>query len=312
MDQNDGTEVSSIAGTIARVTELLRGLAGLAGGYDVILCDVWGVLHNGLTAFQNAAGALSRFRMQGGKVVLLTNSPNPSRLVVAQLDRLGVSRDAYDMIVSSGDVTVALLIERAGAGLFRLGPPEETALFEEVLALRGEALRLVPLKQANFVLCTGLVDPWHETPEDYDAILAAMHARRLELICANPDIVVEDGGRLFYCAGAIAERYAAAGGKVIQAGKPCAPIYARALELARGPGDPIIDRLRVLVIGDAMHTDIKGAHNQGFDSLFVTSGIHREELHGAAKDAALDAAAFRQFLEASDFAPTVAIPELVW
>ena len=226
------------------MTELLRGLAGLAGGYDVILCDVWGVLHNGLTAFQNAAEALSRFRAKGGKVVLLTNSPNPSRLVVAQLDRLGVSRKAYDTIVSSGDVTVALLIERAGAGLFRLGPPEETALFEEVLALRGEMLHLVPLKQASFVLCTGLVDPYRETPEDYDAILAAMHARRLELICANPDIVVEDGGRLFYCAGAIAERYAAAGGKVIQAGKPCAPIYARALELARGPGGPNIDRSR--------------------------------------------------------------------
>jgi HAD superfamily hydrolase (TIGR01459 family) len=294
------------------VSEVLRGLAGLAGKYDVILCDVWGVLHNGLTAFPKAAGALRQFRARGGKVVLLTNSPNPSRLVVTQLDRLGVSRQAYDAIVSSGDVTVSLLIERGGQGLFRLGPPEETALFEEVLALRGEALRQVPLKQAQFVLCTGLVDPYRETPEDYDAILAAMHARRLELICANPDIVVEDNGRLFYCAGAIAERYAEAGGKVIQAGKPCAPIYARALELARGPGERIIGPSKVLVIGDAMHTDIKGGHNQGFDSLFVTSGIHREVLHGAAEDAALDAAAFRQFLDASDFAPTAAIPDLVW
>jgi HAD superfamily hydrolase (TIGR01459 family) len=294
------------------VTKLLRGLAGLADGYDVILCDVWGVLHNGLTAFGKAAGALSRFRTKGGKVVLMTNSPNPSRIVVAQLDRLGVSRKAYDAIVSSGDVTVSLLIERAGAGLFRLGPPGETALFDEVLAQCGKALRLVPLKQARFVLCTGLVDPWHETPEDYDAVLAAMHARRVELICANPDIVVEDGGKLFYCAGAIAERYAAAGGRVIQAGKPFAPIYARALELARGPGKIAVNPSRVLVIGDAMHTDIKGAHEQGFDSLFVTSGIHRKELHGGAQDTALDAAAFRQFLEASDFAPTAALPELVW
>ncbi len=119
--------------------------------------------------------------------------------------------------------------------------------------------------------------------------------------------------QLFYCAGAIAERYAAAGGKVIQAGKPFAPIYARALERSRGgPGNTAIERSRILVIGDAMHTDIKGAHAQGFDSLFVTSGIHRQELHGGAQDAALDAAAFRQFVEASDFAPTSAIPELVW
>jgi HAD superfamily hydrolase (TIGR01459 family) len=287
-------------------------LDGLAAEYDVILCDVWGVIHNGLSAFQKAAEALSRFRAKGGKVVLMTNSPNPSRIVEAQLGRLRVAREAYDAIVSSGDVTVSLLVARAGGGMFRIGPPEEMALFEEVLALRGDAPRLVPLKQAQFVLCTGLVDPWHETPEDYDAILKAMHARRLELICANPDIVFEDGGKLFYCAGAIAERYAAAGGKVIQAGKPFAPIYARALELARGLGNTTIDHSRVLVIGDAMHTDIKGAHQQGFDSLFVTSGIHRKELHGGAQGAALDAAAFRQFVEAADFAPTMAVPELVW
>jgi HAD superfamily hydrolase (TIGR01459 family) len=294
------------------VTRLLPGLDGLAAEYDVILCDVWGVIHNGLSAFQKAAEALSRFRAKGGKVVLMTNSPNPSRIVEAQLGRLRVAREAYDAIVSSGDVTVSLLVARAGGGMFRIGPPEEMALFEEVLALRGDAPRLVPLKQAQFVLCTGLVDPWHETPEDYDAILKAMHARRLELICANPDIVFEDGGKLFYCAGAIAERYAAAGGKVIQAGKPFAPIYARALELARGLGNTTIDHSRVLVIGDAMHTDIKGAHQQGFDSLFVTSGIHRKELHGGAQGAALDAAAFRQFVEAADFAPTMAVPELVW
>jgi HAD superfamily hydrolase (TIGR01459 family) len=297
---------------IERVTRLVRGLAELASGYEVILSDVWGVVHDGLIAFEKATEALGRFRAGGGKVVLMTNSPNPSRFVAAQLDRLGVTRKAYDAIVSSGDVTVSLLVARAGAALFHLGPPEETALFEEVLALRGEAPRVVPLKQATFVLCTGLADPWHETPADYEELLAVMRARNLELICANPDIVVEDGGRLFYCAGAIAERYAGAGGKVIQAGKPFAPIFTRALDLARAPGPKIIDRARVLVIGDAMRTDIKGGHDQGFDSLFVTSGIHREELHGGAEDAALDAAAFRQFMEAADFAPTAAIPELVW
>jgi HAD superfamily hydrolase (TIGR01459 family) len=294
------------------VTRLVRGLAELASGYEVILSDVWGVVHNGLVAFEKASEALGRFRAGGGKVVLMTNSPNPGRIVEAQLARLGVTRKAYDAIVSSGDVTVSLLVARAGTGLFHLGPPEETALFEEVLALCGEAPCVVPLKQANFVLCTGLADPWHETPADYDEILAAVRARNLELICANPDIVVEDGGKLFYCAGAIAERYAAAGGKVIQAGKPFAPIFARALELALGPGTKTIDRARVLVIGDAMRTDIRGAHDQGFDSLFVTSGIHRKELHGRAEGAALDAAAFRQFVEAADFAPSAAIPELVW
>jgi HAD superfamily hydrolase (TIGR01459 family) len=294
------------------VTRLVRGLAELASGYEVILSDVWGVVHNGLIAFEKAGEALGRFRAGGGKVVLMTNSPNPSRFVEAQLARLGVTRKAYDAIVSSGDVTVSLLIERAGAGVFHLGPPDETALFEEAWALSGKAPCLVPLKQANFVLCTGLADPWHETPADYEELLAAIRARNLELICANPDIVVEDGGRLFYCAGAIAELYAEAGGRVIQAGKPFAPIFTRALEIASGPGTKIIDRARVLVIGDAMRTDIKGAHGQGFDSLFVTSGIHRKELHGPAQGAGLDAAAFRQFVEAADFAPTAAIPELAW
>jgi HAD superfamily hydrolase (TIGR01459 family) len=294
------------------VTRLVRGLADLASGYKLILSDVWGVVHDGLMAFERATEALGRFRAGGGKVVLMTNSPNPSRFVEAQLVRLGVTRKAYDAIVSSGDVTVSLLVSHAGAGLFHLGPPNEIPLVKEVFALSGKAPRVVPLKQANFVLCTGLADPWHEMPADYDEILAAMRARNLELICANPDIVVEDGDKLFYCAGAIAERYAGAGGKVIQAGKPFAPIFTRALELARGPGTKTIDHARVLVIGDAMRTDIKGAHDQGFDSLFVTSGIHRKELHGPAQGAALDAAAFRQFVEAADFAPTAAIPALVW
>ncbi len=294
------------------MTRLVRGLADLASGYKVILSDVWGVVHNGLVAFERATEALGRFRAGGGMVALMTNSPNPSRFVEAQLARLGVTQKAYDAIVSSGDVTVSLLVERAGAGLFHLGPPNETALFEEVLALSGKAPRVVPLKQANFVLCTGLADPWHETPADYDAILGPMRARNLELICANPDIVVEDGGKLFYCAGAIAERYAGAGGKVIQAGKPFAPIFARALELAGRAANAAIDRSEVLVIGDAMRTDIKGAHDQGFDSLFVTSGIHRTELHIGAQGAAFDAAAFRRFMDAADFAPTATIPELVW
>jgi len=294
------------------VTRLVGGLSDIAGEYRVILCDVWGVIHNGVKAFEKAGEALYRFRASGGRVVLLTNSPNPSRLVARQFKRLGVSGGAFDALLSSGDITVSLLIERGDAGLFRIGPPEETALFDEVLALRGKAPRLVPLKQAQFVLCIGLVDPSHEKPADYDAFLSPMRARNLELICANPDIVVEDGGKLFYCAGAIAERYAAVGGRVIQAGKPYAPIYARALELARGPGGETIDPSQVLVIGDAMRTDIKGAHLQGFDSLFVTSGIHREDLHGDAQDTALDVAAFRQFVEAADFAPTAAIPELVW
>lgn len=293
------------------MTRLLQGLSEIASGYRLIICDIWGVLHNGLQAFDGAVEALERFRAGGGVVVLLSNSPNPSRFVAAQLDRLGVSRNAYDAMVTSGDVTVTLLAKRADASLFQIGPPDETALFDEVLELAGKVPRKVPLKQAQFVLCTGLVDPWRETPADYDAIFVAMRARNLELLCANPDLAVEDGGKVFYCAGALAERYAGAGGKVIMAGKPFAPIYARALELARTLGRRIAGNETILAIGDTMETDIKGARLQGYDSLFVTAGIHREALHGGT-GAVLDAAAFRQLVEAADFAPTAAIPMLVW
>jgi HAD superfamily hydrolase (TIGR01459 family) len=293
------------------VIRLLHGLSEIASRYRLIICDVWGVLHNGLQAFDGAVDALERFRAGGGGVVLLTNSPNPGRFVTTQLDRLGVARGAYDAIVSSGDVTVSILAKRADVSLFHLGPPDETALFEEVFALTGKLPQKVPLKQAQFVLCTGLVDPMRETPADYDAILAAMLARNLELLCANPDILVEDGGQVFYCAGAIAERYARAGGKVIMAGKPFAPIYARALELARATGHRLAGNDAILAIGDTIATDIKGAQMQGFDSLFVTAGIHRKELHGNLTNA-LDQTLLRQFMEAGDFGPTAAIPELVW
>lgn len=306
----------------------MRGLAELAEAYDVILCDVWGVLHNGSRSFRKALDALARFRGKGGRVILITNSPKPSRRVQAQLERLGASTKAYDAIVSSGDVTVSLLLERQESPLFHLGPAEEQALFEEVLALTGKPPRLVGLGEADFALCTGLADPFKEKLSDYDARLARMRARDLDLICANPDILVEDGGSIFYCAGAIAERYAAAGGRVIHAGKPFAPIYARALELANQLTGRPIDRSRVLVIGDAMRTDIKGACDQGLASLLVTSGIHRKELvgvpeesekgegadieKGLEKESRLDVAALRRLTETAGYRPNMAIAELIW
>jgi len=291
---------------------LVRGLAELAEAFDLLLCDVWGVLHDGLAAFPDAVLALRRFRAKGGRVVLVTNSPSPSRIVSAQLLSIGVAHDAYDSIVSSGDVTAALLVARKDAMLFPLGAFEGTDLHDEVCRLRGGPPRLAPIETADLVLCTVYVDPERESLTDYDTRLELCLARRLDLVCANPDIVVQHGNQLYYCAGAIAERYAAAGGRVLMAGKPFPPIYEVALGLARKAVGGEIDRSRVLVIGDAMRTDIQGAHDQGLASLFVTSGIHRDELHAEGKNGELDAAAYRQFLAAADFAPTAAIAELAW
>ena len=201
--------------------------ATLAGDYDVVLCDVWGVVHNGVAAAADAGDALARFRARGGTVVLITNAPRPGeRVARLTLDRLGVPRAAYDGIVSSGDVTRALIAARAGARVFHIGPERDLALFEGLDAPKAA------LEHADYVVCTGLYDDTVETPHDYRDVIARMRARSLPMICANPDEVVERGDKLVYCAGAIADPYAAAGGEVIYAGKPYRPIYDQALAIA--------------------------------------------------------------------------------
>jgi HAD superfamily hydrolase (TIGR01459 family) len=291
---------------------LIRGLAELAEVYDILFCDVWGVLHDGLCAYPGAVGALCRFRARGGKVVLITNAPMPSRIVQLQLAKIGVPAEAYDAIVSSGDVTAALICARNEAALFPLGPFEGTDLFEEVCRLRrGSKPRLAPVESADFVLCTVFVDPDEDRLETYDPVLAEILGRRLDMICANPDIVVQQGNKLYFCAGAVAERYAAMGGKVIMAGKPFAPIYSAAFAALEDGGGKV-NHDRVLVIGDAMRTDIKGAADQGLASLFVTSGIHRDDLHKGAGSGDLDRAAYHQFIEEAGCPPTASIAALAW
>ncbi len=288
----------------------VHGLSEMARHYDVILCDVWGVVHNGVTHYSNATDALSRFRDKGGTVILITNAPRPQARVTAFLDGLGVPHCAYDGVVTAGDVTVSLILERGDLPLAHIGPAQDVSLFAEAERLAGKPLRLVPLEEAAYVVAIGLNDAEKEAPADYAPKLRFMRARDMEFICANPDIVVELGERLVYCAGALAEAYTDMGGKVTQAGKPFAAIYERALALAAELRGDKLDRSRILAIGDSAQTDIKGAQDRGLATLFVTSGIHRAELHP--EGAALDAAAFRQFVEGTGVAPTAAIFELVW
>ncbi len=288
------------------------GLRELADDYDVILCDVWGVVHDGVTQFEKATGALRRFREKGGSVVLITNAPRPRWRVVAMLDRLKVSHDAYDGAVSSGDVTVSLIRERGDAPLAYIGPQGDMEIFGEAEAQLGHKLKFVGLEDAAYVVCVGLEQAERETPADYEARLRLLHRHDAEFICANPDIVVEHGDRLVYCAGALAEAYEAMGGRVVQAGKPHAEIYHRALALAARARGAAINSGRVLAIGDSAHTDIKGAQAQGLATLFVTSGIHRAELHEEAGNGALNAAALHQFVENLGFRPMAVATELMW
>jgi HAD superfamily hydrolase (TIGR01459 family) len=256
------------------VITLTQHFSALAANYDVVLSDVWGVTHNGIAAFPEACDALTRFRAGGGTVILLTNAPRRGEAVLHQLDQLGVPRDAYDGIVSSGDVTCGVMAQRPGQSVFHLGPQRDISIFE------GLNLRFAPVEEADYVVCTGLFNDETETAESYRDMLTLMRKRGLFMICGNPDVVVDRGDTLVYCAGAIADLYGTLGGEVLYAGKPYRPIYEMAVAEAEKARGARVDRLRVLAIGDSVRTDLKGAATFGIDCLFVTAGIHAEELGG--------------------------------
>jgi HAD superfamily hydrolase (TIGR01459 family) len=277
---------------------LLQTIAPLVEDTRAWLVDVWGVMHDGVRPFAAACDACERFRQQGGLVVLLSNSPRPRDGVAAQLDRIGVARASWDVIVTSGDVARVLIEDFAGRPIVHLGPERDLPIFagigvERVGPDRGEA-----------VVCTGLFDDERETPDDYAETLAACAARGLPMICANPDIAVERGGRLVYCAGALARAYEELGGAVKYAGKPYRPIYELAfatLETLRAgssaPG-------RLLAIGDGVNTDIAGAAAVNVPSVFVASGVHVK--------GGLDAEALDKLFPPGGPRPVAAMTGLAW
>jgi HAD superfamily hydrolase (TIGR01459 family) len=274
----------------------------LADRYDVLLCDVWGVVHNSIVAFPQAADALVRFRQRGGAVVLITNAPRPGTIVGHYLDKLGLPRSSYDAIMASGDVTRHVIAKRQGR-VYHLGPERDLPIFQ------GLDLQFAPPDRADFAVCTGLFNDDTETPDDYRELLGAMRARNMFMLCANPDLVVERGEKLIYCAGALADVYAALGGEVFYAGKPYAPIYKEALAMAQAVRGTEVRSDRVLAIGDSIRTDLKGARDFGLDCLFVTAGIHAEEFGGRdSPDLAALAEAFRN----AGVMPTAITPRLAW
>lgn len=255
----------------------ISGLADLAGRYDAVLSDVWGVVHNGVEAFPSAVDALSQFRKAGGKVVFITNAPRPSGPIVDMLDRLGVHRDAYDAIVSSGDATRTMIGKYRGRAIHHVGPAsEDDALYE------GLGVRRAGADEAEVVVVTDL-DTDDDTPEMYRDRARQWLSRKLPMICANPDRVVEHGDKIIYCGGALGDLYAAMGGMVLMAGKPYQPIYEEAFRLAEEAAGKPLDKSRVLAIGDSVRTDATGAAKFGIDLLFVTGSIHAAELDAFGK-----------------------------
>ncbi len=288
-----------------RPVALIEGLRAIAGGYDLILCDVWGVLHNGLYAYPAADEALTRFRRDGGIVVLVSNAPRPGLGVARQLDRLGIARTAYDTIVTSGDLTRKAVIERPGEVVFHLGPPRDRPIFE------GLPVRFGGIAEAAYVVCSGFDDDDVETVADYDERLAAMRARDLLMVCANPDLVVERGDRLVPCAGALALAYEEIGGPTFYAGKPHRPVYEEAVALAsRIAGRETIPPGRVLAIGDAIRTDIAGAVAFGAGSLLIARGIHAHELELA--EGGLVSQHVQDWVAGQEARPDAVMELLVW
>jgi HAD superfamily hydrolase (TIGR01450 family) len=247
-------------------TRLIHGLSEIADGYDAVFCDILGVIHNGEGVEAPACEALRRFRDERGPVVLISNAPVASARIEEQLVRLGVPRDSYDSIVSSGDAARTEFAARAPGPAWRIGPAFDAPLYE------GLGLEFTTEPGARFVACVGLRNMPDDEPEAYRDELRRLAEAGLEMVCANPDIVYRRGARLVWCAGALADIYEEFGGAVLRLGKPAARIYdlARAglkFSIAASPR-------RILAIGDGPATDVLGAANEGMESLFIGSGIH--------------------------------------
>jgi HAD superfamily hydrolase (TIGR01459 family) len=252
----------------------VENLRDVLDGVEVVLSDIWGVVHNGLESFPEACAALHTYRQQGGVVILITNAPRPADSVQRQLRKLGVADETYDAIVSSGDLTRHFVADHPGKKLYWVGPERDSSIHRGLDPVMSE------LEAADYIICTGLFDDETESAEDYRPMLTKALARQVPLICANPDIVVERGDRLIYCAGAVAELYRELGGEVVFYGKPHRPIYERAMALAAERRGHPAELRQVLAIGDSVRTDLAGAHGFGVDCLFVTRGIHSEDFEG--------------------------------
>lgn len=283
---------------------ILTRAADLLARYDVLFCDVWGVVHDGLEAYRPACEALSRFRAGGGTVILVSNAPVPEAQVARMLDLRQVPRDAFDAIVSSGDIALAHVAGQGYEALYCIGPKDrDSALFARLRA------RQTGIADADAILCSGLFDDRTETAEDYRGLLSEAGARSLPFVCANPDLVVDVGGRLYPCAGAIGDLYQSMGGPVFWAGKPHDNAYGTALLKAEAVRQETIARGRILAIGDAIRTDLKAAQGAGVDAIFIAGGIHR---HDVMADGAIDPKRLADLFERSNVPALAALPGLAW
>ncbi len=289
------------------MTRIIDNLAQVAHSYDALFVDLWGCLHNGVEPFADAVTALQAYRAQGGKVLLLTNSPRPRASVKRQLERIGVPADTYDEIASSGDAAqIAMAAGVVGRKVYHLGPEHDLSFFtDENGPINVER---VPLAEAEGIVCTGLFEDLTETPDDYRLTILDGKTRGLKLLCANPDISVDLGDKRIFCSGAIAQAYTEAGGTSLYFGKPHSPIYELAYARLAATAGRRIDPDRILCIGDGINTDIRGGVAEDLDTLFITGGLAATEI--GETDGKPDETELAEFIKANKLTPTFTITHL--
>lgn len=289
------------------MTRIIESLAEISNAYDALFCDLWGCVHDGLRAFPTAVAALQAYKAQGGIVVLVTNSPRPRASVARQLDRIGVPRDCWDVIATSGDSARAAMFGGAvGHKVWHIGEPQDASFFEPLQMLDNPApITRVALDEAEGIVCTGPFDPQADPSVMRPQFLLAK-TRGLKLLCANPDIVVDRGETREWCAGALAQLYTEMGGESLYFGKPHPPIYDLARRRLVALGSKA-ETGRILAIGDGIHTDIQGAQGEDIDSLFITGGLAAAETKTTQEP---DPEALDAFVAKERVTPTFAIGRL--
>lgn len=280
---------------------ILTHVAPVAEHCRAWFVDIWGVLHNGVEPFVDAVIACQTFKRLGGAIVLVSNSPRPCSGVADQLRQIGVPDNAYDAIISSGDASQRLLQDLGPVPVFHLGPERDQRIYDGFNGTRSK-----DSSQVAAIVCTGLFDDETDTPDDYRSLLKDFAARKLDMICANPDLRVERGGKLIYCAGALAKLYEELGGTVHYAGKPYPPIYKMAEAKVANLLETAVSKTEILAIGDGVHTDIEGAARAGIDAVYITSRVHMAT-------GGLDSTSLAALFSGQSFPPPIAaMSKLVW
>ena len=286
------------------MTRLITALSEVAPRYDALFVDLWGCVHDGVRALPDACAALVAYREAGGAVVLVTNSPRPRSDVERQLRSFGVPDAAWDTIATSGDSARAAMFRGAvGERVYFIGQPHEELFFEPIKVVDAPVqVKMVPLEEAEGIVCTGPFDPMAEPDVMRPQFLYAKQ-KGMKLLCANPDIVVDRGEVREWCAGALARLYTEMGGESLYFGKPHPPIYDLAhRRLAKIGRD--VEAARILAIGDGAQTDIAGAMGEDIDSLFITGGLAAGETKTSHQP---DKEALSAYLEKENVSPQYAI-----